>query len=108
MVRMATDWQARRWLFAGLALGALVLLVAGGVWAATGGPYDVSWFTVDGGGAFSAGTGYRLGGTAGQADAGVLAGGGYTLAGGFWAGGVAAPPPPLEHGLYLPLVVRGG
>jgi len=37
----------------------------------------------------------------GQPDAGVLSGGGYTLAGGFWPGGAAA-----RYGVYLPLVLR--
>jgi hypothetical protein len=63
--------------------------------------YDLSWWTVDGGGATDSGDGgYTLGGTAGQPDAGVLAGGGYTLAGGFW-GGTA-----VEYHIYLPLVLR--
>jgi len=39
---------------------------------------------------FSAGNGYELGGTIGQADAGALTGpNGYSLTGGFWAAGVA-------------------
>ena len=63
--------------------------------------YDLSWWTVDGGGTTSGtGGGYSLGGTAGQSDAGMLAGGGYTLAGGFW-GGTA-----VEYRIYLPLVLR--
>jgi hypothetical protein len=40
-------------------------------------------------------------GTAGQPDAGALAGDGYTLSGGFW-GGVAA----VEHTIYLPVVLK--
>ena len=63
--------------------------------------YEISWYTVDGGGAtLSTGGGYTLGGTAGQPDAGVLAGGGYVLAGGFWGGAWA------EYLVYLPLVLR--
>jgi len=70
--------------------------------AQSGGGYDLSWSTVDGGGAtWSEGGGYSLGGTIGQPDAGVLSGGGYTLAGGFWPGGAAA-----RYGVYLPLVLR--
>ncbi len=66
--------------------------------------YTVDWWTVDGGGAtFSTGAGYSLGGTAGQPDAGVLAGGGYTLGGGFWKGGPLAA---LWYSIYLPLVLR--
>lgn len=46
--------------------------------------------TFDSGGAtFSTGGSYRLGGTIGQPDAGVLTGGAFTLRGGFWFGGQA-------------------
>jgi len=38
--------------------------------------------------------------TAGQADAGVLQGGGYALSGGFWGGGR------VPYRIYLPLVLR--
>jgi len=71
----------------------LVILVAGGVLAQQGdamprGGYNLSWWTVDGGGgSFSSGPGYSLGGTLGQPDAGVLNGPGYTLTGGLWRSG---------------------
>ena len=79
------------------ALGALLLAIV----SLAQGTYDVEWHTVDGGGAtFSSGGGYTLGGTAGQPDAGVLEGGGYILAGGFWGGTLEA------HQVYLPLVLR--
>ena len=46
---------------------------------------DLSWFTIDGGGAMlSTGGDLELSGTIGQPDAGVLAGGDLTLSGGFW------------------------
>jgi len=65
-----------------------------------GSGYDLSWWTVDSGGAtFSTGDGCSLGGTVGQPDAGVLVGGDYTLAGGFWGGGAV-------YHIYLPLVMR--
>ena len=84
---------------------ALVLLLLAGValvQAQVRGGYDLTWSTVDGGGGtFSSGGGYALGGTAGQPDAGALTGGGYTLGGGFWAGGGGI----LYH-IYLPLVLR--
>ena len=84
-----------------LTLTALLLLASVAL-AQSGGGYDLSWSTVDGGGAtWSEGGGYALGGTVGQPDAGVLSGGGYTLAGGFWPGGAAA-----RYGVYLPLVLR--
>jgi LPXTG-site transpeptidase (sortase) family protein len=72
----------------------LFFLPAAIVLAQSGG-YDLSWWTVDGGGAtFSTGGSYRLGGTIGQPDAGELSGGSYTLYGGFWNRDFASPLPP--------------
>lgn len=86
-----------------LLLGALLAVPALAL-AQTGGGYNLSWHTVDGGGAtFSTGGGYTLGGTIGQAEAGALSGGGYVLSGGFWAGGGAVS---IEYRIYLPLVLR--
>jgi hypothetical protein len=70
--------------------------------AQTGGGYDLTWSTLDGGGAmFSTGGGYALGGTIGQPDVHwILAGGGYTLGGGFWGSGAS------QHKVYLPVVLR--
>ncbi|MGB9723333.1 MAG: hypothetical protein ACPL7G_05495 [Chloroflexia bacterium] len=84
-----------------LAMVMLFLLLPALALAQSGDGYDLSWNTVDGGGyTWSTGGGYTLGGTVGQADAGALSGGDYTLAGGFWGGGAA------RYGIYLPLVVR--
>jgi hypothetical protein len=70
----------------GCALAA-ALLAAPRASSQTGGSYDLSWNTIDGGGiTFASGGSYTLGGGAGAADAGVLSGGNYTLAGGFWNG----------------------
>lgn len=81
----------------------LVSALVAPVLAQSGGPYDLTWSTIDGGGAmFSTGGDYALSGTAGQPDAGVLTGGGYTLAGGFWGGGAVA----VEYDIYLPVVLR--
>jgi len=82
----------------------LLLLAASTVLAQSGGGYDLSWSTVDGGGeTFSSGGVYTLGGTAGQPDAGLLTGGSYTLGGGFWGGGAVALP---RYTVYLPLILR--
>ena len=82
-------------------LAALLFLLYSFALAQMGGGYDLTWSTVDGGGyTWSEGGGYSLGGTIGQPDAGVLSGGGYTLAGGFWGGAVA------RYSIYLPLVLR--
>lgn len=77
--------------------------------AQTGGTYDLTWNTIDGGGAtFSTGGTYSLGGTIGQYDVGTLVGGSYVLAAGFWKGGVTpaatgvdtpAEPPAAPSGL---------
>ena len=86
-----------------MVLVALVLLaLASAARAQSGGPYTLSWSTVDGGGGMSTGGAYTLAGTVGQPDAGLLAGGNYTLSGGFWAGGAAT----LDQNVYLPLVLR--
>jgi hypothetical protein len=91
----------RRGMF--LLLAACCLLLPVGLVGLAQGGYELSWWTVDGGGAYSAGGGYELGGTAGQPDAGMLAGGGYTLDGGFWRGGGVIL---TRYHVYLPLVVR--
>jgi hypothetical protein len=76
----------RKWVIWTLLLAALLLPVAA-LTLAQGG-YSLRWWTVDGGGqTWSSGGGYRLGGTVGQPDAGILSGGGYVLGGGFWRGG---------------------
>jgi len=46
--------------------------------------YDISWWTIDGGGNTSSGGSYSLSGTIGQPDSGTLTGGTYKLEGGFW------------------------
>lgn len=87
-----------------LLLPAAALARAGTEGRATAGgrPYDLSWWSVDGGGTTSAvGDGYTLGGTAGQPDAAVWSNGDYTLAGGFWGRAL------VEYHVYLPLLLRG-
>ncbi len=47
--------------------------------------YDLTWHTIDGGGAmFSTGGDLELSGTIGQPDPGAMSGGDFTLTGGFW------------------------
>ena len=59
--------------------------------------FTIDWFTMDGGGGKSTGGVYAVTGTVGQPDAGTLAGGDYTLAGGFWGlvAAVQTPGAPL-------------
>jgi len=57
----------------------------------SGGDFDLSWHTIDGGGGTSTGGGFELAGTIGQHDAGqTMTGGNFTVTGGFWAGLSAA------------------
>ena len=80
----------------------LIFGLAAPALAQSGGDYDLTWSTVDGGGwTFSSGGAYSLGGTVGQPDAGVLEGGDYTLVGGFWGGALA-----VRYRVYLPLLMR--
>ncbi len=54
--------------------------------AQSGGPYDLSWSTIDSGGGTSTGGVYSVSGTIGQHDAGgPMTGGNYSLTGGFWS-----------------------
>ena len=86
-----------------LSLGALATALAGTeTQAAPGNPdasYAISWWTVDDGGGASQGDPYALSGTIGQPDAGSMAGGTFTLQGGFWSG-------LFDYLVYLPLVNR--
>ena len=53
----------------------------------SGGGFDLTWSTIDGGGATSTGGGFDLAGTIGQPDAQtlpVMTGGTFALTGGFW------------------------
>jgi hypothetical protein len=80
-----------------LIVGALAVarvLAVSTAMAQSGGNYNLTRNTVDGGGAtFSTGASYTLGGTIGQPDAGTLSGGTYILGGGFWSA-VLAPVTP--------------
>ena len=89
--------RRHRWLVLAVVL---VLLLTGVALAQTGGGYDLSWSTVDGGAGSSQGGGYTLSGSVGQTEAGTMSDGDYTLTGGFWAG--------IEEWfrLHLPAVLR--
>jgi hypothetical protein len=49
--------------------------------------YEISWYSIDGGGGMSSGGSYELIGTIGQPDAANSSGGSYEVRGGFWPGG---------------------
>ena len=68
-----------------LAVWIMLLMVFAG--SSTNGQYELSWYTIDGGGGRSIGGPYTLTGTIGQPDAAYSRGGNYELLGGFWPGG---------------------
>jgi len=62
--------------------------------------YEISWYTIDGGGAQDlTGGSYTLSGTIGQYDAGSQSGGTYQLNGGYWVD-------VFGYRLYLPLILK--
>jgi hypothetical protein len=87
-----------------LLLPLVCLLIGSAVLAQGGDGYDLSWWTVDGGGG-RAGAGspgpYTLDATVGQPDARIWQGSGYTLVGGFWGSSAGQPvnAPPTLSGL---------
>ena len=85
-----------------LVLAWALLWVASTTVAQTGSGYDLTWNSIDGGGAmFSTGGGYELGGTIGQHDAGVLSASSYTLLGGFWSAASFG-----GRAIYLPIILK--
>lgn len=95
-----------------LALGVSVILLLGinrfeQALAQTGNGYDLTWFTVDGGGDKTSGGNYSLTGTVGQPDVNqyVLAGGNYVLSGGFW-GHVSPGQGGGGNDVFLPIVIK--
>ncbi len=95
-----------------LMLSSLMLLLAvSNAIAQRGGLYELSWFTVDGGGGQSQGGDYAISGTIGQPEAGVpMSGGQFTLHGGFWypPTDIIVDPPTGKQKVYLPLILRQG
>lgn len=61
--------------------------------AQSGGGYSIDRYTIDAGGGRTASASYEANGTAGQPDAAVLAGGSYSVVGGFWLPTAAAGVP---------------
>ena len=64
----------------------LLMLCIGAVVPSAPGQYELSWYTIDGGGGRSSGGPYVLTGTIGQPDADWSEGGDFELLGGFWPG----------------------
>jgi hypothetical protein len=88
-----------------VALTILVMLAVVSLASAQSRLWDLTWFTIDGGGATSsAGDGFVLSGAIGQPDSGSLSGGVYALRGGFWA--VVVGSDTSISTVYLPLIQR--
>jgi hypothetical protein len=80
------------------ALSITALLTSAATAGPAGGPFEITWYTIDAGGTSSiAGGSFDLAGTIGQPDAGdEMTGGNFSLTGGFWAGVNNAPPCPAD------------
>jgi len=70
-----------------ITLLAVWVLTTSSAFAMSGGDYELTWSTIDGGGGRSSGGDFALVGTIGQPDAGRMEGGDYELSGGFWPRG---------------------
>jgi len=79
----------------------LTFVLVGQVFASSGGPYVLDWYTIDGGGGTSSGGDYSLSGTIGQPDAGGMSGGDYAIEGGFWS-----KVSQFFYEIFLPLIMR--
>ncbi|MFT5423153.1 MAG: hypothetical protein ACI89L_000927 [Phycisphaerales bacterium] len=72
-------------------------VAAGSASIAQAQPFEIPWYTIDGGGGTSTGGTFSLSGTIGQHDAAQgLAGGTFTLDSGFWPGVTMPPPCPAD------------
>ena len=100
---MSTKTNGKKRLTVRILLVATLCLVLVATVVLAAGDLSLPWWTADGGGGYSAGGEFTLQGTIGQADAGAMSGGPYTLSGGFWASGEEIL---LEHDLYLPALIR--
>jgi hypothetical protein len=89
-------WPLALALTVGLVICVSVLAGSGGTASARSVGYDLTWWTVDGGGGAMSGGGYTLIGTGGQPEARSASNGGYSLNGGFWSVGGAAEPTPVD------------
>ena len=95
-------YRHHRYHFVATLIGVAILLLSqhATVSAQTGGGYDLTWSSIDNGGAVStSANGYALAGSIGQPDAGVGASAnGYNLSGGFWT--------LSQYRAYLPIAIR--
>jgi hypothetical protein len=85
----------------------LLAPAASSAWAQTGGPYELSWASIDSGGGPMDGGVYDLVSTVGQPEAGdTQRGGGYSLNAGLVDAGKSGGEPAPMRKVYLPHVIR--
>jgi hypothetical protein len=82
-------------------LAALLLTLVLTSIALASGSYTINWYVIGGGGGHAEAGNYSLDATIGQPATGVMSGGPYTLASGFWGGALA-----VEYKIYLPIVLK--
>ena len=86
-----------------LFLAGLMTLILVSVVLASPQAFDLSRWTVDGGGGSISGGNFTLSGTIGQPDTSPLMNGGdFTIVGGYWGGGAMF----AQNKQYLPIVTR--
>jgi len=93
------DWRPKLLFLGLLVLGLLTVLITAPILAQTGGGYDLTWISIDGGGGTSSSGSYSLSGTIGQPDSSLAGGAGYTLVSGFWAADGGSS-------IFLPIIQR--
>lgn len=86
-----------------LLLLALVLFAIPISFAQTGGDYNLSWYTINGGGVSNGGE-FSLTGVIGQSEAGLLLGGEFSLEGGFLFG--IENEGETGYKVYLPIALK--
>ena len=87
----------------------LVALLLTGVVLASAAPlagYTIDWWTGDGGGGYSSGSGYSLNGTIGQPFVGGSSAGNLEICSGFWECGGMLASAPTAGNIYLPVVLK--
>ncbi len=90
-----------------LLIGLLLLVFNSLAFAQSGDSYELSQWTIAGGGGSSAGGDYELTGTIGQSDTSpAMSGGDYTVVGGFLPGPISGGSGGIDTTIYLPVILK--
>lgn len=84
-----------------IAVVAAMLVLASAALAQSGGTFNLTWNTIDGGGGRVTSASYSMEGSIGQPDAGQIASGSYSLMSGFQIQTAAA-----SYDVYLPVILK--